>query len=81
MALFPEYDREADYETIASPWRTMIRNQWGEVPDDSDTMLHDIIRMNNAGDAGAYLTTEGLARGNDTVVNSVQSAMNRSFGG
>jgi hypothetical protein len=80
-ALFPEYDREADYETIAAPWRTMIRNQWGEMPDDSDTTLQDVIRMNNAGEAGAYLTKEGLARGNNTVVNSVQSAMNRSFGG
>ncbi len=81
LALFPEYDREADYNTIAAPWKQMMTNAWGELPDDSDTMLHEIIRMNNAGDAGKFLTTEGLARGNDTVVNSVQSALNSSFGG
>jgi hypothetical protein len=78
-ALFPEYDREADYETIASPWRNMMRNMWGEVPDDSDTTLQQVIRMNNAGEAGKLMTEVGLQRGNDNVVNSVQSALQRSF--
>lgn len=80
-ALFPEYDREADYQTIASPWRTQMRNQWGKVPDDSDAMLHSVIRMNDAGEAGKLLTQEGLKRGYDTTVNSVQSAMSYAFGG
>jgi hypothetical protein len=81
QALFPSYDREADYETIAAPWRNMIRNVWGEVPNDSDTMLHDIIRMNDSGEAGKFLTREGLARGNTSVINSVQSALLGAFGG
>ena len=80
-ALFPEYDREADYETIASPWRTVMRNMWGEVPNDSDQMLQQVIRMNDAGEAGKLLTQEGLKRGNDNVVASVQSALMDSFGG
>lgn len=81
LALFPEYDREADYQTIAAPWRNMMRNAWGEVPDDSDIALQSIIRMNDAGEAGSYLTKEGLARGNTNTVNSVQTAMTNSFGG
>lgn len=81
MALFPTYDREADYETIASPWRTMMRNAWGEVPNDSDQTLQSIINMNDAAEAGKYLTTEGINRGNEYVVNSVQGALNDSFGG
>lgn len=80
-ALFPGYDREADYETIASPWKTMMRNVWGEVPNDSDQTLQNIIRLNDAGEAGKLLTSEGLKRGNDNVVNSVQSALINSFGG
>ena len=80
-ALFPGYDREADYETIASPWRTMMRNTWGEVPNDSDQTLQSIIRMNDAAEAGKFLTTEGLKRGNEYVVNSVQSDLNNAFGG
>lgn len=80
-ALFPGYDREADYDTIASPWRNMIRNSWGEVPDDSDKLLQNIIRMNDAGEAGKVLTKEGLARGNDMTVNTVQTALSQTFGG
>ena len=80
-ALYPGYDREADYDTIAAPWRNVMRGAWGTVPNDSDKMLQQIIRMNDAGEAGKLLTTEGMKRGNDTVVNSVQSALTRSFGG
>jgi len=80
-ALFSGYDREADYATISAPWKTMMQNQWGEVPDDSDTTLHNIINMNSATDAGRFLTEEGLKRGNQTVVNSVQGAILNSFGG
>ncbi len=81
FALFPEYDREADYATIAAPWKTMIRNTWGEMPNDSDATLQSVIRMNNAGDAGKYLTEEGLKRGNDNVVNGVQGELVNTFGG
>lgn len=81
QALFAGYDREADYQTISSPWKTMIQNMWGEVPNDSDTMLHDVIRMNSAPEASQLLTEEGLNRGNDLVVNNVQGALDRSFGG
>jgi hypothetical protein len=59
----------------------MMRNIWGEVPNDSDQMLQSVINMNDAGEAGKLLTAEGLKRGNDNVVNSVQSAITRTFGG
>ena len=80
-ALFPEYDREADYATISAPWRTMMRNMWGEVPNDSDNVLHQVIRMNDVTEAGQYLTEQGLARDNTTVTNNIQGALSRSFGG
>ena len=80
-ALFAGYDREADYNPIAAPWRTMMKNAWGEVPNDSDQTLQSIIRMNDAAEAGKLLTTEGLKRGNEYVVNSVQSDLNSAFGG
>lgn len=80
-ALFPMYDREADYASISAPWKTMVRNIWGEVPQDSDQTLHNIIRMNDATEAGKYLTREGLQRGNKMVAGTVQQALNRAFGG
>lgn len=81
QALFADYDREADYQTISAPWRTMMQNMWGEVPDDSDVTLQNVIRMNNAPDASRMLTEEGLSRSNSLVVNNVQGALDRSFGG
>lgn len=80
FALFPEYDREASYQTIASPWKNMMRNVWGEVPQDSDQTLHSIIRMNDASEASRFLTTEGLNQGNKNVENQVQDSLMRAFG-
>lgn len=80
-ALFPEYDRESTYDTIASPWRQYVRNLWGESPDEADPLFHSIINMNNAGEAGKLLTREGLNRSNQTVENRVHSEMVSSFGG
>ena len=59
----------------------MMRNSWGEVPNDSDQTLQTIINMNDAAEAGKFLTTEGLKRGNEYVVNAVQSDLNNAFGG
>lgn len=81
MALFPEYDREATYGSISAPWKNMMRNLWGELPDDSDSTLHNVINMNDASEAGKFLTKEGLARGNDVVVGKMQQKLNAQFGG
>ena len=81
QALFPDYDRNATYDTIASPWRQFVRNQWGEMPDEADPLFHSIINMNDAAEAGKVLTKEGLARGNQTVENRVSTDLMRSFGG
>jgi hypothetical protein len=81
QALYQGYDRESTYSTIASPWKQFISNAWGETVNDSDDVLNNVIQMNNSGDAGAYLTKEGLKRDNDTVVNRVQGDLNASFGG
>jgi hypothetical protein len=80
-ALFPKYDREATYDSIASPWRTMIRNLWGTSVNDSDPLLHTIINMNDVGEAGKLLTKQGLDENNKMVVGNVQTAFNRAFGG
>ncbi len=81
QALFPEYDRNATYDTIASPWRQFMRNAWGETPDESDPLFHSIINMNDAVEAGKVLTKEGLARGNQTVENRVSTDLMSAFGG
>jgi hypothetical protein len=81
QALFPEYDREADYQSIAAPWRNMMTTMWGTLPQDSDTTLHSLINLNDAVEGGKMLTREGLNRGNQQVINNIQGALHTSFGG
>jgi hypothetical protein len=81
QAMFQGYDRESSYDAIATPWRNFVTQMWGETIDEKDPLFTEIINLNNAGDAGRLLTERGLERGNDTVVNNVQTALNRSFGG
>ena len=81
LGLYPDYDREADYATISAPWKQMMSSMWGELPQDSDSMLHTLINTNNAVEGGKMLTREGLARGNKQVISSTQSALQASFGG
>jgi hypothetical protein len=81
QAMFQGYDRESSYDAIAMPWRNFVTQMWGETIDEKDPLFTEIINLNNAGDAGKLLTERGLERGNDTVVNNVQTALNRSFGG
>lgn len=81
LALFPNYDRNATYETIASPWRQFVNNQWGQFPDEDDPMFHNVINMNDAAEAGKLLTKEGLNRGIQTVENRVSTDLMNSFGG
>ena len=81
QAIYQGYDRESTYGTISQPWKQYISNAWGEQVQDSDPVLDNVIQMNNAGDAGQYLTEEGLKRDNDMVVNRVQGDLNASFGG
>lgn len=81
QAIYQGYDRESTYSTIAAPWKQFIGSMWGETVQDSDNVLSDVINMNNAGEAGQYLTSEGLKRGNDNVVNRVQGDLNAAFGG
>jgi hypothetical protein len=81
QAMFPGYGRESSYQTIAAPWKGFVQQMWGEQINESDPLFTEVINLNNAGEAGKLLTKEGITRGNDTVVNNVQMALNNSFGG
>ncbi len=78
-AMFQGYDRESDYNTIASPWRNFMSNMWGETVDESDTLFQQVINMNDSVEAGKLLTQEGLARGNQKVSSEIASKMQNAF--
>ncbi len=82
MALFPEYeDKSLTYEDIASPWRAMVFNEWGQRPDEMDPFFSNIIRMNDAFSAQKALRTEGLNRNNGKVGLAATADLLSSFGG
>lgn len=85
LALFPEYENEnLTFQDIAGPWRSFITNAWGQNVDDSDNLLNDVIRMNDAGEAGTLLRREGLKRGvkkvEDEFVGGMRAAINSNSG-
>lgn len=68
LALYPEHENPAlSYEDIAAPWRGFVQSEWGEVPDETDPIFNQIIRLNNSAEARKLLIDEGLKRGNKKV--------------
>ncbi len=79
LSLFPEYENpNLSYEDIASPWRGIWTQTWGEAPDETDPLFNRIVRTNDLSQATEILRTEGLQRGNGTVTQSLLSAVGTS---
>lgn len=82
LALFPEYkDENLTYEDIAAPWRGVWQRQWGQIPDETDSLFEKIVRTNDRAEAEALLRKEGWERNNKTVGNRVLSELGGLFGG
>lgn len=82
MALFPEYANEnLTYEDIASPWRSVVQQMWGETADETASMFQDIIRMNDLTEAQRTLRRVGLDDGNKKVVMDAAMSVNAATGG
>lgn len=82
VALFPEYtDRSLTYEDIAGPWRSLGWQVWGEQLDEMDSFFTDLVRANDATEAGRMLRQEGLSRGVGKVMSDLVGAFQNSFGG
>ncbi|RKZ89394.1 MAG: hypothetical protein DRQ39_00845 [Gammaproteobacteria bacterium] len=60
-ALYSMYeDENMTYEDIASPWRGVVSNVWGQTADETSDTFQEIIRMNNYTDANKLLRKQGL---------------------
>lgn len=81
VALFDAYTNpELTYEDISQPWKNIVENAWGEVPDESQTYFQDIVKNNNVTYANEVLTKVGLEQGNDKVVNDALNSLEQSIG-
>ena len=82
LQLFPNYtDPQATYDDIASIWRNVWYNLWGEQPNEKDPLFIDVVKDNDLTTATQTLLKEGLTRGIDDVVNRTLSDMLTAFGG
>lgn len=76
MALFPNYDDPSmTYDDIASPWRSMVMNTWGQTADETDSMFVDLIKNNDAAVNGQILRQKGLERGVGKVTQDANAAL------
>lgn len=74
QALFPEYANPMlTYEDISAPWRNMWQNEWGQLPDETDPLFQEVLRMNDYAEAGKRLRSEGLARNIGQVTQSLEA--------
>ena len=63
LALFPEYQDDAlTYQDIAAPWRSFAENMWGRTIDETDSTFLEVLRLNDATEAGKLLRREGIER-------------------
>ncbi len=82
LALFPTYENpNLTYEDIAGPWRELVGREWGEIADETDPLFAQIINLNSAVESQKLLRTEGLKRGNPTVVNNALRGLATTLGG
>lgn len=81
LALFPEYDNpNLTYDDIAGPWRGLVQQVWGHIPDETDPLFTKIVRLNDAGEATRLLRRQGLSEGNELVRREFLSGLG-VFGG
>lgn len=81
-ALLPEYeDANLTYEDIASPWRGVVQQMWGQIPDETDPEFLRIIRANDLYTVQAMLREKGIERGVGAVVDEGLDALMAGLGG
>jgi len=81
VALFDAYTNpELTYDDISQPWKNIVENAWGEIPDESETYFQDIVKNNNVTYANEVLTKVGLEKGNDNVVNDALNSLEQAIG-
>ncbi|MFH2071698.1 MAG: hypothetical protein ABIJ75_02480 [Actinomycetota bacterium] len=84
VTLFPQYeDRSLSYDAIAQPWKNFLSQAWGLNSDEyeDDEFFTELIRTNDAIEAGRMARQEGFKRGVGKVRTDALTAMQESFGG
>ena len=59
---------------------SLIENAWGITPQSGDSVLIDVIKMNDTNKANKYLRTKGLEIGNEKVTKDYKTAVGQAYG-
>lgn len=82
LRLFDNWeDPNLTYEDIAQIARGQFRQVWGESPDETSELFHDVANTKQHTEAAAMLRKEGVRRGVDKVVNDGLVAAGQAFTG
>lgn len=81
QAVLPNYDENLTYEDIATPWRGVVSQAWGEMPSEEDPFFVSLLNLNDMNAAQQVLRQEGLRRNNGTVIDGALQSLQQSFGG
>jgi len=82
MAVMPGYENpDLTYEDIATPWRNLAFNTWGQNIDETSDTFNQILSANDAAVSSQLLREEGLTQGIKKVEDKFMADINSSFGG
>lgn len=81
QAVLPDYDENLTYDQIATPWRSVVSDVWGEAIKEDDPLFYQILKANDVEVAGQLLRQEGMKRGVRKVKADAARSMAQSLGG
>lgn len=81
QAVLPGYDENLSYEQIATPWRAVVQDSWGQQVKEDDDLFYQILKANDVETANRLLRREGLSRGVEKVRADAAKSMVQAMGG
>lgn len=81
QAVLPGYDENLTYDQIATPWRSVVLDTWGERMKEDDPLFYQILKANDVETAGKLLRQEGIKRGVTKVQADAARSLTQAFGG
>ncbi len=81
QAILPGYDENLTYEQIATPWRAVVSDVWGQQMREDDDLFYQILKANDSEYASRELRREGMKRGIQKVQADAAKSLTQAIGG
>lgn len=77
-ALFPMYDESLTWNDIAQPWKSVYQQFRGTPPQESDSILHKLVKNNDLEYAEQTLRQKGIQEGWSPVVDEMLGGLSQA---